>query len=391
MTDHPPLFFWLLLQRLPGMTASALRRLTRLEADSSEPEHWLQWSPTRLRAAGLGDEAIHSISDWQRSGMQYVAAQAAARDQQWLEVNGAELLPITHPDYPALLLEIADPPPLLYVWGDCACLAAPQVAVVGSRRATRQGLADAATFAGALAEAGFVVTSGLARGIDSASHRAALDVGGKTIAVMGTGLDRIYPAVNRDLADGIRRYGALVTEFPLGTPPRAAQFPSRNRIISGLGLGVLVVEAALQSGSLVTARLALEQNREVFAVPGSIHNEVSRGCNSLIRNGATLVQDVRDILDELMGWSGASAAAAATQVSRTQAPVLAATIDLGLEEASVLAAVGFELTSLDIILESVSLPVPAVLSALAELELLNMIESRAGSYQRAEACTATAG
>ncbi len=241
------------------------------------------------------------------------------------------LLAITDPDYPALLLEIADPPPLLSIWGDRACLSAPQLAVVGSRRPTRQGIADATAFAGTLASAGFAVTSGLARGIDAAAHQAALAAGGKTVAVMGTGLDCIYPAVNRALAEAIRHNGALVTEFPLGTPARALHFPSRNRIISGLSLVVLVVEAALKSGSLLTARLALEQNREVFAIPGSIHHPVSRGCNTLIRNGATRVQDARDILDELLGWSGARGAEPAPRAE-------AAPIDLVGDEAALRSA-----------------------------------------------------
>lgn len=383
MTDLPSSFYWLLLQRLP-VFAAAQRRLARSEPHSTAAE-WLQWSPTRLRAAGLNDAALHSIGDWQRHGVNCVAAQAALRDQQWLLANGVTLLAITDPDYPALLLEITDPPPLLYIWGDRDCLTAPQLAVVGSRRPTRQGVADAAAFAGALAAAGFAVTSGLARGIDAAAHQAALDIGGKTVAVMGTGLDCIYPTANRALAEAIRHSGALVTEFPLGTPPRAVHFPSRNRIISGLSLGVLVVEAALQSGSLVTARLALEQNREVFAIPGSIHNPVSRGCNTLIRNGATLVQDARDILDELLGWSSANAGAPA---QRSEVAAIAAPIELAGDEAAVFAALGFELTALESILENVALSVPAVLSALAELELLGLVENRAGSYLRARGCVA---
>ncbi|MDB6061923.1 MAG: putative protecting protein DprA [Verrucomicrobiaceae bacterium] len=392
MTQHFSSFHWLLTQRLAGVTASALRRLARFERDGNNPELWLQWSSTRLKAAGVSELGIQSIADWQRGGSHSPAGEAALRDQRWLEESGAVLLPVTHPDYPPLLLEITDPPPLLYALGDSTCLSAPQLAVVGSRRPTRQGVADAATFAGALAQAGFVVTSGLAQGIDAASHRAALDAGGKTVAVMGTGLDRIYPAANRDLADMIRRSGALITEFPLGTPPRAAHFPSRNRIISGLSLGALVVEAAVKSGSLVTARLALEQNREVFAIPGSIHNPVSRGCNSLIRNGATLVQDVRDILDQLMGWSGATLgeniSATLSQTSTRPAPL---PIELPADEAAVFAAIGFQPASLDTILESVTLAVPAVLAALAELELLGLLENRGGGYLRAEACAVSAG
>lgn len=385
MTDLPSTFYWLLLQRLSGTTPTALRRLARL-AEDTNPEHWLQWSPAHLRAAGLSDAAIQSIAEWQHLKLSCAAAESALRDWDWLTANSVVLLPITDPAYPPLLLEITDPPPLLYVWGDVDCLSLPQLAAVGSRRPTRQGLQDAALFASALASAGFVVTSGLAQGIDAASHQAALDAGGKTIAIMGTGIDNIYPAANRELAATISQNGALVTEFALGTPPRAAHFPSRNRIISGLSLGVLVVEAALQSGSLVTARLALEQNREVFAIPGSIHNPVSRGCNQLIRGGATLVQDVRDVLDELMGWSGASEVASPAKPGAVAPPVT-----LPADEAAVFAAIGFELTSLDTILDSVTLSVPAVLAALAELELLGLLENRAGGYLRAQACAAATG
>ena len=385
MTQLPPEFFWLLLQR-SGITAGALRRLARAGADE-DAEQWLRWSPPRLRAAGLSDDAIHAVGEWRRCGRGGGAAQMAERDLHWLSANAASLLPINHADYPALLLEIADPPPLLYIRGNVACLSAPQLAVVGSRRATRQGLADARLFAASLAEAGFVVTSGLALGVDAAAHEAAVGVGGTTVAVMGTGLDRIYPAQHRDLADAICQHGALITELPLGTAPRAAHFPSRNRIISGLSLGALIVEAAPQSGSLVTARLALEQNREVYAIPGSIHNSQSRGCNSLIRNGATLVQDARDILDELLGWT---AERGAEQRVKDQ-PLRTAPPSLGADEAAVLEAVGVEPTPFDSILDSVALPVPAVLSALAELELLGLLEARGGSYLRVYACVSASG
>jgi DNA processing protein len=387
MTELPSTFYWILMQRLPGMTPAALRRLAQFAPDT-DPQQWLQWSPAQLRAAGLRDAGIQAIGEWQRLKMRSAAAESALRDLDWLAGNAVVLLPITDPAYPPLLLEITDPPPLLYVWGDVGCLSLPQLAVVGSRRPTRQGSQDAALFAAALASAGFVVTSGLAQGVDAASHRAALDAGGRTVAIMGTGLDNIYPTANRELAATISHSGALVTEFPLGTPPRAAHFPSRNRIISGLSLGVLVIEAAVQSGSLVTARLALEQNREVFAIPGSIHNPVSRGCNQLIRTGATLVQDVRDVLDELMGWSAPD-----ETVARGASPPVSGALAAALpnDEAAVFAAIGFEMTSLDVILESVALPVPAVLAALAELELLGLLENRGGCYLRTQACAAAAG
>lgn len=364
-------FHWLLLQHLPEFPASALRKLARSGAAGAGPEAWLHASPAQLRAAGLGPAHCAPILAWQRQGRTAPASAAALRSRDWLASNDVGLISLLDPDYPALLLEIADPPPLLYVAGAVDCLALPQLAIVGSRHASKQGEADAAAFAAELAAAGFVVTSGMALGVDAAAHRAALAAGGRTVAVLGCGIDIVYPARHRRLAAEIRAGGALVSEFPLGTEPRAAQFPSRNRIISGLSLGVLVVEAALHSGSLITARLALEQNREVFALPGSIHSPTSTGTNALIRGGATLVRTAADIVEELGGWSGAP-------------PPRAVRVPPVLEpaQAAVLAAVGHQPTTPESILERVAQPLPAVLAALGELELRGLVENRAGSYQR---------
>ncbi len=341
MTEVSPIFSWLLLQQLPGMKASLLRRLCAANPECDDPLEWLSWPSVRLRAMGANAELLTAIAEWRTQGMHCAAAQNAQRHEAWLQTNGVHLLTLSDPNYPPLLLEIADPPPLLYVWGELTALSAPQIAVVGSRRPSRQGLDDADAFAAALASAGFVITSGLAVGIDAAAHRAALSNCGRTIAVLGSGIDTIYPAVNSDLATATSRQGAVISEFPLGTPPRPNQFPSRNRIISGLSLGVLVVEAAVQSGSLVTARLAAEQNREVFAIPGSIHNPVSRGCNSLIRQGATLVQSVDDVLAELRGWLN-SEVTAKTGITTITAVVP----ELSEEEAAVFAVIGFQPISL---------------------------------------------
>lgn len=370
----PETFHWLLLQRLPGLGAAMLSRLIR-GGDGSAAD-WLGWSPDRLAARGLNPAALASFAEWRRLGMNCEAARLARRDLLWMEQRGVRLIHALHPAYPPLLREIPDPPPCLYIWGDAEILSRPQLALVGSRHPTRQGLIDAESFAGALVGAGFVVTSGLAYGIDAAAHRAALASDGKTIAVLGSGLDVIYPASNQPLAQAICEQGAVITEFPLGTPPRARHFPKRNRIISGLSLGVLVVEATLRSGSLVTARLALEQNREVFALPGSIHNPASRGCNTLIRNGAKLVIEVRDILDELGGWSRAPADGAALGASATVPLVLSA------EQRVVLEAIGYEPGSLDRILEAVPFAVSQVLAVLSELELKGLLENRAGLWQR---------
>jgi DNA processing protein len=222
---------------------------------------------------------------------------------RWLERPEHHLLMWDQPDYPALLAQIPDPPPLLFVAGDPLILEKPQLAMVGSRRASRPGMDTAAAFSRSLAGAGFVITSGLALGIDAAAHQAALDVGGLTVGVLGTGLENFYPQRNRRLCDAMIASGsAVLSEFPLDAGPTASNFPRRNRIISGLSLGVLVVEASVASGSLITARLAAEQGREVYAIPGSIHHPGARGCHQLIRDGAVLVETIEHILEALRGW-----------------------------------------------------------------------------------------
>ncbi len=219
----------------------------------------------------------------------------------WVAQEGRHIITLADPDYPRALLDTADPPAMLYAIGDPALLSRPAIALVGSRNATVQGMQDAQAYAATLAAAGFCVISGLAQGIDSAAHIGALQVAGgaSTIAVIGTGADIVYPARNRALAHRIAEAGLILSEYPLGTPAIAANFPRRNRIISGLASGVMVVEAAIHSGSLITARLALDQGREVFAVPGSIHSPLSKGCHWLIRQGAKLVESAEDVLEEL--------------------------------------------------------------------------------------------
>ena len=221
-----------------------------------------------------------------------------ARTRAWCDEPGNHVVTLADTRYPPLLLETTDPPPLLYVKGDVGALTRPAVAIVGSRNATVQGALDARGFAASLASAGHVVVSGLALGIDAAAHEGALGAG-TTVAVIGTGADIVYPSSHRPLAHRIAEHGAIVSELPLGTTASAHQFPRRNRIIAGLSRGVLVIEAAARSGSLITARLASECGREVFAVPGSIHSPLSKGCHQLIRQGAKLVESVSDILEEL--------------------------------------------------------------------------------------------
>lgn len=369
--DTPELF-WLVLHRL-GLTAAQARQW--LAADpSADVARWLATPAAQWPVLRLSDIAHTRLRDWQRCGTASTAAREAHTDLHWLRAHDARLLHLADPDYPSLLREIADPPPWLYVQGAIDALQEPQLGVVGSRKPTATGLADAAAFAGELAAAGFIVTSGLAYGIDAAAHRGALGVGGRSIAVLGSGLDRLYPDRHAELAQQIARDGAVLSELPLGTPPRPSQFPSRNRIISGLSLGVLVVEAAMRSGSLVTARLALEQNREVFALPGSIHNPASRGCNALIRQGAVLVQEVADILAELGGWLPLpNGAVSTTSTTENIAPA---------PDSPLLAAIGFEPTPIDLLVERIALPLPELLVALGDLELDGLIEQRGGAWLR---------
>ena len=221
------------------------------------------------------------------------------RTEHWCSESDNAIITLADSNYPAHLLTIPDPPTLLYVKGNPALLSSAGIAVVGSRNATRQGIIDAQQFSGTLSRTGLSVISGLAAGIDTAAHQGGLSGPGSTVAVIGTGADTVYPASNRDLAHKIAEQGCIVSEYALGTPPVASNFPRRNRIISGLSQGVLVIEAAAQSGSLITARMANEQGRDVFAIPGSIHSPFSKGCHLLIKQGAKLVETAQDIIDEL--------------------------------------------------------------------------------------------
>ncbi|OBY88057.1 DNA protecting protein DprA [Pseudomonas sp. AU11447] len=290
----------------------------------------------------------------------------AAQAMRWLEAPAQHLLMWDSPGYPALLAELEDAPPLLFLAGEPTVLERPQLAMVGSRRASKPGLDTARAFARSLAGGGFVITSGLALGIDGAAHEGALDGGGKTVAVLGTGLEHLYPRRHLGLARRIVEQGsALVSEFPLYTPPQASNFPRRNRIISGLSLGTLVVEASPSSGSLITARLAAEQGREVYAIPGSIHHPGARGCHELIRQGATLVETVEHILEGLQGWtrSAPSVEAAPSWPSHPLVDLLRAAPQ----------------SSEQLALRS-GLELPQVLAELTELELDGRVACEAGVW-----------
>jgi DNA processing protein len=278
------------------------------------------------------------------------------------------LITLADINYPTLLKEIPDPPPILFVRGNPELLSLPQIAIVGSRNPSTSGIETATGFAKTLSNHGFVITSGLALGIDAASHQGALNANGYTIAVAGTGLDRVYPARNLDLATKIVSTGAMVSEFPPGTLAKANHFPRRNRIISGLCQGLLVVEAAKESGSLITARFAMEQNREVFAIPGSIHNPLARGCNALIREGAKLVETTQDILEEFSQY---------IQQDKNNSTIsLQTTLDL--EQQTLLNRVMFSPTSIDTLVKETGKSVESISSMLLILELEGFVEANAG-------------
>ncbi|OGS98695.1 MAG: DNA protecting protein DprA [Gallionellales bacterium RIFCSPLOWO2_12_FULL_59_22] len=289
---------WLALSLTRGLGGESARRLLK---EFGAPEAVFAASASSLRAIvkpGVAAEIGKGMDE-----------DALAATLAWLEDDNNCIVTLADSDYPQALLNIPDPPLLLYVKGRRDPLNHPALAVVGSRNATPQGTGNAEAFARSLSNAGLCIVSGMAHGIDAAAHRGALQGLSGSIAVVGTGLDKVYPAANRDLAHALAAQGALISEFPLGTPPLAANFPRRNRIISGMSMGCLVVEASLQSGSLITARLALEQGRDVFAIPGSIHAPQSKGCHALLKQGAKLVETAQDILEELGGLAAATTAA----------------------------------------------------------------------------------
>ncbi len=304
--------------------------------------------------------------------------------EQRTEACGATIIPITSTDYPDQLRQAVGAPRLLYLRGNIENLHLPQIAMVGSRRMTRGGADNARAWSQYLAAGVFVITSGLAHGVDGAAHHGALDVQGKTIAVMATGIDAIYPRAHLKLAEQIiDQGGTLITEFEPTTKPLATHFPSRNRIISGLSLGVLVVEAALRSGSLITARYALEQDREVFAIPGSIHNPQSRGCHHLIKQGAHLVEQASEIVEQLKG--ALSGLALDSLPSDLQTPPLAVTVpqpQLEADELRLLSRLGFEPADMDSLVADGSFSVAELSRLLVALEIKGLIESQNGLYQR---------
>ena len=362
----------LCLGRAPGLTAQQLHgALERLGAGAGLAQ-LIGQSRARLEALGLPPAASAALAAPESASL--------AADRTWVERERITLIDALSRQYPPLLTQIAPAPALLYVRGEAGALAAPQLAMVGSRSPTASGRRTAEQFAAFLARAGLTITSGLALGIDAACHQGALRAGGKTIAVLGSGLDQVYPPENSALAARIAAQGAVLSEFPPGTAPLRANFPRRNRLISGLAMGTLVVEATRRSGSLITARLAGEQGREVFAIPGSIHNPLAGGCHELIKSGAKLVESAQDVLDEF-GIPPSQQSLTASQEPHGAMTPRAPKLDKEYE--ILLDALGFEPGSIDSLVERTGLPSPAVASMLLILELEGAVELQSdGRYVR---------
>jgi DNA processing protein len=353
---------WASLQLIPGLSSRALVALLKAFGGPAEV---LAASRASLKPS-VGAELASAIA-------QGAASDELSRSLAWLAEPGHALLAWDDAAYPSALLTIGDPPPVLHYAGKLELLNRPALAIVGSRNATPQGRENAQAFAAALSAAGLTIVSGLAQGIDAAAHRGGLAGAGNSVAVVGTGIDRIYPAGNKALAHRLAAEGGLLSQFTLGTPPLPGNFPRRNRVISGLVRGVLVVEATPNSGSLITARFAAEQGREVFAIPGSIHSPFSKGCHRLIKEGAKLVETAQDVLEEL----GLTPAGASARALTSSAPVAAG------DAARVLAALGHDPVDVDLLAERTGLDASAIAVALVELELAGQVAPLpGGAFQR---------
>jgi DNA processing protein len=357
-----------------GAAAGGLRRLL----DS-------HGSADAALAAGARDWASHGLDADTRAAIRNPDPEAMARGEHWLDVPGRQLIGWRDPDYPPLLRRISGPPAMLFVAGDTGLLWRPAVAVVGSRAATAGGCANAATFATALASAGLCVASGLAAGIDAAAHTAALEASGATLAVLGTGPDIAYPPRHRPLLERMATHGAVVSEHLPGTQPLRQYFPSRNRILAGLSLGTLVIEAAERSGALITARLAADAGREVFALPGSIHNPMARGCHRLIREGATLVESAAEVL-AVLGPLAADLARSLRGALGDPIPVAGTDPEPATcpdpDYNRLWQALGHDPTGMDELVERSGLTTAALSSMLLALELEGRIAAEHGRYCR---------
>jgi DNA processing protein len=357
---------WIALNQTPGLGNAALCQLL---TKFGSPEAIYSASISQLREVVDADIA--------RKIGQGVDLDAIAPTLGWLQKNNAHIITLADNEYPQKLLEITNPPAVLYAIGNLHWLNHPSIAMVGSRSATQQGEKNAEDFAQSLCNSGLCVVSGMALGIDGAAHRGALKANGATIAVVGTGLDIVYPARHRDLAHKIAERGLIISEFPLGTPSKAQNFPRRNRLISGLSLGCLVVEANIDSGSLITARLATEQGRDVFAIPGSIHSPVAKGCHQLIKQGAKLVESTQDILEEIKNLLPT------TNSPTGLMPHLGTNISNATEANTVLGLMGYDAINFDTLLQLSALTTEALSAMLMVLELDGKITVLNGNkYQR---------
>lgn len=381
-TSHE-LQFWIQLLHAPGIGP---KRYNWLLKNLGSPQQVLTASISQLKSAGLSEKLANNIANTPDT--------VTETDMQWLAAaSNHHIVTIEDSEYPALLRQIDNPPCLLFVHGEISILNDPQLAMVGSRNPTQGGRDNAYEFAKYLARNGLCITSGLALGIDGFSHKGALDSRSPTIAVTGTGLDRVYPARHRDLAHAITEQGAIISEYPVGTPVRAQHFPRRNRIISGMSVGTLVVEAAIKSGSLITARYASEQGREVFAIPGSIHNPLARGCHQLIRQGAKLVETAEHILEEIAPSLTTFLDDATTTPGQTTpddtSPGIdtnntdSATDSLDPDQRQILEAMGYDPLPVDCLVERTGLTIDTVSSILLILELHGHVEAcGSGQYIR---------
>jgi len=362
MTPDPGLASWLQLSLTPGLGAATIRSLLK--------QFGLPQAMLARRDAELAPLVGHPGLQALRSPR---VADAVERALQWAGGDDHHVITLADETYPRGLLEISDPPPVLYAHGRLDLLAQPALAIVGSRNASAQGARNAEQFARSLGDAGLTIVSGLALGIDAAAHRGGLASRGATIAVLGTGIDVVYPARNAELAAEIARRGLLLSEFPLGTAAIAHNFPRRNRLISGLARGCLVVEAAVESGSLITARCAADQGREVFAIPGSIHSPLSKGCHALIKTGAKLVESAEDVLAELAGFR-------ASGFANTVVAAPSSEPDTG-----VLALMGHDPVDVDSLCARAGMSAEQVASELLRLELDGRVTALPGGlYQRLE-------
>lgn len=416
---------------LPGFGPAAYWKLRSVFSDLN----WVFSQDPQVLSSFFSQPALDLVTNFQRNSRSCSLFEQVKNNMMWCEENDVHIVHELSEYYPALLREIKRAPPVLFIKGDVECLSLPQVAMVGSRSPSPLGKQSAYDFSGYLSSHGFIVTSGLALGVDTFAHSGAVKAGGKTIAVLGTGIDSMYPARNKVLASTIvDSGGAIVSEFALGTGPQSKNFPQRNRVISGLSYGTLVVEAAIKSGSLITARLAVQQNREVFAIPGSVCNPLSRGCHALIKEGALLVETAQDIVDELGGflageWQKVAQQKAAcaqhklspfhsspqssvNQTSTDRSPVNSNAVsqgsinqgkddsnqgkraldhpresdkrDLNKNELALLTHIGFEATPVDVLANRANIPVDQLLPELMMLELDGFIHSSLMGYIRSK-------